>query len=297
IYLMRRGYVRAMSLLTVGFMLLLTGYVAYLNGGEVRPANLYFALIIVIAALLLGGRAAVWSAVASAIVLGVLTYAGAGGFITPRLSPPPAALSWATQAVGLVLIGLVLRLSSQSLGIALMMAQQSVRDPVTGLFNRRYMEETLEREIRRAVREKGPVAIIMLDIDHFKSFNDTYGHDAGDLVLREIGDCLRVAVRTEDIACRFGGEEFVLIMPAASSAATLPRAEHMRSVVKALGVHYRGQALGQITVSIGVAAYPENGTSGEAVLAAADAALYRAKHAGRDRVVLALSGEHTHPPR
>jgi diguanylate cyclase (GGDEF)-like protein len=290
LYLMRRGYVRAICLLQVGMMLLLTGYLAVLNGGQVRPANLYFAVVIVFAALLLGGPGALGSAIASAVILGVVNYAAAVGLITPRFSAPPPALAWITQAVAYILIGLVLRLASNSLGAALTQAKQSVRDPLTGLFNRRYMEETLEREIARAGRAKGPVSIIMLDVDHFKHFNDTFGHEAGDIILREIGDCLRSGVRAEDIACRYGGEEFTLIMPAASAEVALQRAEHLRDQVRGLAVQRRGTALGQITASLGVAAYPLNGESGGDVLAAADVALYEAKRTGRNRVIVAKTG-------
>jgi diguanylate cyclase (GGDEF)-like protein len=289
--LMRRGYVRAMCLLQVIMMLLLTGYLAALNGGQVRPGNLYFAVVIVIASLLLGGWGAIWSAFASALILAAVTYAGAAGLITPRYSAPPWALAWVTQSVALVLVGIVLRLASNSLGAALAQAKQSVRDPLTGLFNRRYMEETLEREIRRAARANGPVSIIMLDVDHFKHYNDTFGHEAGDIVLREIGALLRMQVRAEDIACRYGGEEFTLIMPAASAEVSRERAEHLCKQVKRLAVQRRGVALGQITASLGVAAYPHHGETGEDVLAAADAALYQAKRAGRDQVVVAEAGE------
>jgi diguanylate cyclase (GGDEF)-like protein len=190
-----------------------------------------------------------------------------------------------------------LTLALTSLQLRETLRQQSIRDPVTGLFNRRYMEETLEREIWRAARSQGPVSIIMLDIDHFKQFNDTFGHEAGDVVLREIGACLRAQIRAEDIACRYGGEEFTLIMPAASIEVARHRAEHILDQVKRLAVHHHGHALGQITASLGVAMYPEHGETGEAVLAAADAALYRAKHAGRDRVLGALAGEGAAPHR
>ncbi len=189
----------------------------------------------------------------------------------------------------------MLRLASNSLGTALAQAQQSVRDPLTGLFNRRYMEETLEREIRRAARANGPVSIIMLDVDHFKHFNDTFGHEAGDIVLRGIGAVLRAQVRAGDIACRYGGEEFTLIMPVASAEVARQRAEHLRAQVKGLVVHRRGVALGQITVSLGVAAFPVHGDTGETVLGEADDALYQAKRAGRDQVVVAQVAESVSP--
>jgi diguanylate cyclase (GGDEF)-like protein len=152
------------------------------------------------------------------------------------------------------------------------------------------MEETLERELRRAERRKVPLGIIMFDLDHFKKFNDTFGHAAGDIVLRETGAFLRASVRAEDIACRYGGEEFVVILPEAPLDDTLKRAEQLREGIKQLQVRYRDQTLGAVTVSLGVAVFPEHGSTTEAIMKAADAALYRAKTEGRDRVV-AASGD------
>ncbi|MGE5659876.1 MAG: PAS domain S-box protein [Actinomycetota bacterium] len=163
--------------------------------------------------------------------------------------------------------------------------QQSIRDPLTGLFNRRYLEESLEREINRAERKQQPLSVIMIDIDHFKRFNDTYGHEAGDRVLRELGRFFSQQVRGSDIACRYGGEEFTLILPETSREVAQERAEQIRELVKALQLQYRNQDLGQITLSLGVAIFPEHGLTGEAVIRAADGALYRAKQEGRDRTV------------
>ena len=168
---------------------------------------------------------------------------------------------------------------------------QSVRDPLTGLYNRRYLEESLEREISRARRNQQSLGIIMLDVDHFKRFNDTFGHEAGDVVLRELGMFLQGNVRKSDIACRYGGEELVLILPEASLENTAARAEQIREDVKHLNLQDRGQSLGAITVSLGVACFPKHGQTGEAVIWAADAALYLAKSEGRDRVVTAEFGE------
>ncbi len=165
--------------------------------------------------------------------------------------------------------------------------QQSIRDPLTGLFNRRYLEETLEREARRAARTQRPFGIIMLDLDHFKRFNDTFGHAAGDVLLRELGGFLQQHIRGGDIACRYGGEEFTLVLPEASLEVTRERAEHLREGAKHLHVQHGGQLLGTITLSLGVAAFPQHGVTGEEVLRAADAALYRAKRGGRDRAVAA----------
>ena len=165
--------------------------------------------------------------------------------------------------------------------------QQSIRDALTGLYNRRYMEETLEREISRAEREKKSVGILMFDIDHFKRFNDLEGHDAGDALLRELGALLNRSIRGSDIVCRYGGEEFLVVLPGADKETARARAEEIRKSVKEMLVYHLGKPLAKCTVSIGVAAYPENETSIERLLKLSDDALYRAKNEGRDRVVAA----------
>ena len=168
---------------------------------------------------------------------------------------------------------------------------QSIRDPLTGLFNRRYLEESLEREINRALRSKKPLGLIMLDIDHFKKFNDTHGHDAGDAVLREVATMLGSHLRKADSACRYGGEEFTLILPEADLEAACQKAEQMREAAKRLQIHYGRQTIGPITLSLGVACFPSHGTSGDELLHAADTALYQSKAAGRDRVSAAQRKE------
>jgi diguanylate cyclase (GGDEF)-like protein len=165
--------------------------------------------------------------------------------------------------------------------------QQSIRDPLTGLFNRRYMEESLERELKRMERLDCPLGVIMLDIDYFKRFNDTFGHDAGDLVLRQASAFLHGHIRGADIACRYGGEEFILVLPEASLAAAQSRAEQLRLAIKAMAFEHEGRPLGAISICCGVAVYPDHGRTPAAMLRAADGALYRAKHAGRDQVVVA----------
>jgi diguanylate cyclase (GGDEF)-like protein len=164
---------------------------------------------------------------------------------------------------------------------------QSIRDPLTGLFNRRYMEASLEREMHRSLRRSHPLSIIMLDIDHFKRFNDTFGHDAGDALLSEFGRFLATQVRGEDIACRYGGEEFMLILPDASVEVAAQRAERLREAARQINVQHRRQTLEAITISIGVASVPNHAADGEELMRAADTALYAAKRQGRDRVVVA----------
>jgi diguanylate cyclase (GGDEF)-like protein len=160
---------------------------------------------------------------------------------------------------------------------------QSTRDPLTGLFNRRYMEESLERELHRAGREESALSLLILDLDNFKRFNDRLGHASGDTLLRSLGEFLLEKVRREDVPCRYGGEEFVVILPKATKQDAHRRAESLREDARAQWVPY-GPG---VTVSIGVAAYPEDGSTTRALLDAADTALYRAKAEGRDRVVAA----------
>ena len=161
---------------------------------------------------------------------------------------------------------------------------QSIRDPLTGLFNRRYLEETLAREERRAARANTPIGLIVFDVDHFKRLNDTHGHDAGDAVLRALGTLLQTHVREGDIACRYGGEEFVIALPGASIAITCERAEALRQVTEKLASLVPGRGAEKVTISLGAAAYPDHGTTWQEVIQAADKALYRAKQGGRNRV-------------
>jgi diguanylate cyclase (GGDEF)-like protein/PAS domain S-box-containing protein len=173
--------------------------------------------------------------------------------------------------------------------------QQAIRDPLTNLFNRRYMEESLDRELSRAARRGSPLGVIMLDIDHFKPVNDTFGHAAGDTLLRAIGALLLAHTRAEDIACRYGGEEFTLILPDSSLEDTWRRAEQLRAAVKRVRVRHGGEPLDAITISAGVASYPQHGAVPEALLRAADLALYQAKAEGRDRVVKQMAGRDVKP--
>jgi diguanylate cyclase (GGDEF)-like protein/PAS domain S-box-containing protein len=179
-----------------------------------------------------------------------------------------------------------LSLSIANIRLSEKLAYESIRDPLTGLFNRRYMEETLRREILRAERKKTQINILMGDIDHFKLFNDRYGHAAGDTLLAHVGEFLRNNIRGGDVACRYGGEEFILFLPESSLEDSIKRAEQMLKDIKKLEVKYVGETLAPISFSFGISTYPDSGSSAENLLRKADEALYRAKQQGRDRVVI-----------
>ncbi len=168
--------------------------------------------------------------------------------------------------------------------IIAVLREQAIRDPLTGLYNRRYLEETLAREISRARRESLTMAVIMMDIDFFKRVNDTYGHKGGDLLLIALGQMLQKWVRTEDIVCRYGGEEFAVVMPGMDLSKACDRAEQIRVAFQSLCVEYEGRSI-RATLSLGVAVYPAHQFDGDEILVRADRALYRAKQNGRNQVV------------
>jgi len=161
--------------------------------------------------------------------------------------------------------------------------EQAIRDPLTELFNRRYLQETLDREIARAEQNGRPVSLIIMDLDHFKRINDTYGHVAGDTILIAIGKLIRANCREDDVACRYGGEEFLVVMPGAPIQVAQKRANLLCDKIQKLNVNYNDHIM-QTTVSLGVAAFPVDGSSGEEILICADRALYQAKQDGRNRV-------------
>ncbi len=181
-------------------------------------------------------------------------------------------------------------LSLASLRLRETLRDQSIRDPLTGLFNRRFMEESLEREMRRGIRKNHPVSVLFIDLDHFKRFNDTFGHDAGDLVLRSVADLFRKLFRVDDVICRYGGEEFGIILPESSAENAAIRANSLREETKKMAIQYKNHALGRITLSIGVACFPDHGQTSEELLKAADLCLYESKSAGRDKVSVATRG-------
>lgn len=177
-----------------------------------------------------------------------------------------------------------LSLSLANLQLQETLQQNSLRDPLTKLFNRRYLEESVKKEINRAARYKKPIGIMIIDVDNFKNFNDTYGHELGDFVLIQLSIYLEKNTRDSDIVCRYGGEEFVLILPDLSLGNTLIRAESIRQKIKLLSLEYKEKSL-KITISVGVACFPDHGLDLENLIAAADKALYCAKNQGRDCTV------------
>jgi diguanylate cyclase (GGDEF)-like protein len=186
-----------------------------------------------------------------------------------------------------VSVGERIALALANLKLREILRNQSIRDPLTGLFNRRYMEESLARELHRGGRKNRSVALVMLDLDHFKTFNDTFGHQAGDMLLQEFSAVLKTRIRAGDVACRYGGEEFALILAETDAQGACTCMENIRAEIKNLHLHHRGQALGAVTISAGLAVFPGHGETAEELMRAADLALYRAKSEGRDRVLVA----------
>jgi diguanylate cyclase (GGDEF)-like protein/PAS domain S-box-containing protein len=178
------------------------------------------------------------------------------------------------------------RLQTQLIEIGLLQSQlreQAIRDALTNVFNRRYMEETLERELARAAREVYPLCIVMMDIDHFKDVNDTYGHEAGDTVLKKLADLITAQSRQGDFVCRYGGEEFVLVMPNIGVDVAKERANSLLRSISSLFVPF-GRFNLNITVSMGISWFPVHGQAKEELLRTADKALYEAKRKGRNQV-------------
>lgn len=187
------------------------------------------------------------------------------------------AINFAEQ-ISLILANLSLRQN---------LYEMTITDTLTGLYNRRYLDDILEKEISRAQRNNRKIGIIMIDIDYFKKINDTFGHQAGDITLMSISNLIKQHIRKSDCACRYGGEELTIILPEISIYSLKERAEFLRIAIKNLQINYRDNLSFNITASFGVASFPEHGLTSQALLRAADTALYRAKQEGRDRVILA----------
>ncbi|MEB2233741.1 diguanylate cyclase [Xanthomonas campestris pv. campestris] len=203
--------------------------------------------------------------------LGFLFLSAPGPAPMPRLEIAEAA----AEQLSLALSNLRLRES---------LRRQSIRDALTGLYNRRYLEEALSHELARCARRDLPLSVLMLDVDHFKQFNDGQGHAGGDLLLAAVGELLLTRLRAEDVACRYGGEEFTVILPETDGKEAMRVAEQIRGHIAALAVSDGQRALPRVTASIGVASFPADGELGSALIQKADAALYVAKRQGRNRV-------------
>ncbi len=205
--------------------------------------------------------------------------------IQGRLEPGPR------QEDELLVLAEMLAITLANVRLRESLQSASLRDPLTGLFNRRYLHEAWDLESARSAREGRPIALLMIDIDHFKRFNDTFGHDAGDRVLKLVAQAFELGTRAGDVVCRFGGEEFIIILIDANDENALMRAEALRLAVKAIALPEGPQRIGSITISIGIATFPLAGRSFDEVQKAADVALYAAKNGGRDRVEIAPAVE------
>jgi diguanylate cyclase (GGDEF)-like protein/PAS domain S-box-containing protein len=192
----------------------------------------------------------------------------------------------AQQQLATTLAGQV-AFSLASLRLRETLRDQSIRDSLTGLFNRRFMEESLARELQRAARKNVPLSLLFLDLDKFKHFNDSFGHEAGDVVLRSVADLFVRFFRSDDVCCRYGGEEFAILLPESAPEYAAVRANALRAEIKRLSLQYKNQTLGTVSVSIGVSAFPEDGSTAEELLKVADRCLYQSKAAGRDTVTVA----------
>jgi diguanylate cyclase (GGDEF)-like protein len=238
-----------------------------------------------------GARCLCVPMVAQGNTVGVLhiefgTAAGPGdGAETLRDSHQRLAVSAASQ----------LALSLASLQLRETLRERSIRDPLTHLFNRRFLEESLERELQVAARKNQALAVLFLDLDHFKRFNDIFGHHAGDMVLQSIAELFRSFFRSTDICCRYGGEEFAIVLPESSAPDAAIRADALRLEVKKMRLEYKKQTLGPITLSAGVAAFPEHGTTSTELLTLADQCLYESKSRGRDVVTVCTFGGRLKP--
>jgi diguanylate cyclase (GGDEF)-like protein len=186
----------------------------------------------------------------------------------------------------IVTVAEAIKLSLSNIKLRVELREQAICDPLTGLYNRRYMEESLSRELFRSQRQKTELCIAIIDIDHFKQVNDSFGHGAGDLVLREVGRILEEHLRNTDITCRYGGDEFLLVLPDSSSDDTYQRLEQIRLLIKEQAIRYGEKLLNPITVSIGIAAAAEHSFIARELIRAADEALYTAKQIGNDQVFI-----------
>jgi diguanylate cyclase (GGDEF)-like protein len=279
-----------------GFGLALVLATALVFGGSGEPftiLTLVFTIppIIIWAAFRLGQREVTLASATACSVAIWYTVQGRGPFALASLNQTLLLLLAFVSTVvttGLVLCAVVgqrSRVTEALQGAMRELAEQAIRDPMTGLYNRRFLREFLGRELIRAKRAGTGLAAIMMDLDHFKRVNDSFGHEAGDLVLIEVATLLKSSIRGSDMVCRFGGEEFVLVLTDATRASALRRCEEIQAAIRRLEPMYRGQSLGRPTASFGVALFPDHAADADTLINASDQALYDAKRAGRDCIV------------
>jgi diguanylate cyclase (GGDEF)-like protein len=294
----RAGLYKAAAALTVACAVVAPWCAALLDPRVVRGD--FVPLTYVVVPVLLSGillSAGFTAIVSIAQIAGLLVFATTAENAAPINWPSLCTMVLFVSALSIVASRMdgkdleqIVRQNAQLEESEALLREQSVRDHVSGLFNRRYLEETLERELHRAARNETSLGIVMMDIDRFKELNDRFGHAAGDEVLRGLGVLLKSSLRFADIACRYGGDEFTLILPDAPKQVVQERAEQVRGDVAALEVRFLGRPLPALTLSIGVAVFPDDGANAAALLAASDVALYRAKQGGRDRVEMVPAG-------
>ena len=281
-------------------LLLVVTYLAFSHGGPAgSPSSFSLAFTILpfmIWAALRFSQRVVTTAIAASCAFAI--YYTVEGLKPPQLSYLNESLLTLMAFISTVIVtGLVLSAAlteraraMDRLGRALDgLREQAMTDPLTGLYNRRYLIEFLQREWIRARRKESSIGVIMIDLDYFKRVNDTFGHQAGDFALTAIAALLRIHIRSSDIVCRYGGEEFALVLPEASIESVRRRAEEIQAAIARLELKHGDLSLGRITASLGVALFPDNADGPDAVLNAADAALYAAKGAGRDRTMVSTA--------
>lgn len=219
------------------------------------------------------------------VVLAVIQYIGLSVIVAN--APASTKINWPSFLCYVLIVFVLSIVVSYVLKLQMkQLKESSIRDHLTGLFNRRYFDETFDHKLLRGIHKNYSIGLILIDIDNFKSYNDRFGHAAGDQVLREIANFLFDRIHMVDIVCRFGGDEFAILLPGATKEILQELAEQLRLDVKTLMIRFNGKQIGPCSISLGLALSPEHGTSREVLLAAADAALYRAKQAGKDRVVI-----------
>ena len=272
-------------------LLYLIGATELLSHGIVVGGMLFMLTFVVVASLFLDVRGAlITGSIALVTVVGTIMTTEQVRALTVQITDLALLVLLTSMIVSLTLtlthtLLASLRRAEDLAAEAQHALHQAFHDALTGLYNRRYLDDLLPNAIQHAHATHTPVSVLILDVDHFKQFNDTYGHAAGDALLRAMGVVLASNTAEQDTACQWGGEEFVVVLPGLDVERAVERAEQLREAVQQLALMYNGQPLGTITVSIGIATFPVHGK--QDLLQAADAALYAAKRNGRNQVVVA----------